>query len=605
MKKIVSFLAAAAKLGFGIASAQTRFVSEEPQNRKALLEEYTGIHCGFCPDGHARANALLEQYPDDLFIMNIHAGSFADPANTREVDLRTSYGNALANNAGANTFPSGSVNRHIFSGKVTATERTAWASNVPKILAMASPVNIAAKGTLDWETRTLSVTVQVYYTDNSAVSTNYIQVAITQDNIVGTQNNNGNANPSQILPGGKYIHHHAFRDFLTGQWGDSITTTTRGSFVEKTYTKTLPEIIGNVNLDFLDLHFIAFVTESRNEVLNACKVEMEHKNSPSHYVKLSDMNQAIDNTCDDSICFTFKMETAIATEPITSIVFNYEASSGTQEFEYTPEEALTANKTYTLKTAPIAVTQRGVNQHLSMKIAKINGKDYSFEINNLVESDGIKLLALTPSHNINVNIWQDKYGSDITWVLKEIGEENALVTGGPYIDLQGTQTVKRTTQATLADGCYIFTIYDKNKDGINNNASGAGHLSITDSIDRPVMLHDGKYKDSLRYLIRFDANAQPLNPVANEKEQADYHAVLAPNPANEYSALSFELPAAQTVRVRIIANNGICALDLGNKNLTAGKQNILLPVNQLAEGLYIIQVSGEKLNLTQKLMIVR
>ena len=300
------------------------------------------------------------------------------------------------------------------------------------------------------------------------------------------------------------------------------------------------------------------------------------------------------------------METAIATEPITSIVFNYEASSGTQEFEYTPEEALTANKTYTLKTAPIAVTQRGVNQHLSMKIAKINGKDYSFEINNLVESDGIKLLALTPSHNINVNIWQDKYGSDITWQLKEV-DGDVLTSGGPYKDLSSTRTELQTQKATLADGCYTFTIYDKNKDGINSLNSGAGHLSITDSINRPVMLHNGKYKDSLRYLIRFDADAQPLDTVsvANEKEQADYHAVLAPNPANEYSALSFELPATQTVRVRVIANNGICALDLGNKNLTAGKQNILLPVNHLAEGLYIIQVSGEKLNLTQKLMIVR
>ena len=603
MKKIVSFLAAAAMMSFGIASAQTRFVSEEAQNRKALLEEYTGIHCGYCPDGHARANALLEKYPDDLFIMNIHAGSYAAP-NAREVDLRTEYGEALVSNAGVPGFPSGSVNRHIFSGKVTATERTAWASNVPKILAMASPVNIAAKGTLDWETRTLSVTVQVYYTANSATETNYIQVAVTQDNIVGTQSNYGNYNPSQILPEGKYIHNHAFRDFLTGQWGDAVTTTTEGSFVEKTYTKTLPETIKNVNLDLIDLHFIAFVTESRNEVLNACKVEMEHKHAPDYYVKLSSMNQVLDNTCDNNIRFSFKMETNIAAEPITSIVFNYETPSGAQEFEYKPEEALTANKTYTLETAPIAVAQRSVNQHVSMKIAKINGKDYSFETNNLVEADGIKLLALTPTHDINVNIWQDKYGSDITWQLKEIGG-SVLASGGPYPDLSSNNTVKRTTQATLADGCYIFTIYDKNKDGINNNASGAGHLSITDSIDRPVMLHDGKYKDSLRYLIRFDANAQPLNPVANEKEQADYHAVLAPNPANEYSALSFELPAAQTVRVRIIANNGICALDLGNKNLTAGKQNILLPVNQLAEGLYIIQVSGEKLNLTQKLMIVR
>lgn len=593
MKKVVSFLAAAAMLCFGIASAQTRFVSEEAQNRKALLEEYTGIHCGYCPDGHARANELQAKYPDDLFIMNIHAGSFATPSSG-EVDLRTSYGESLANNAGANTYPSGSVSRHIFSGKATATERSAWAANVPKILAMASPVNIAAKGTLDWKTRTLSVTVQVYYTANSATETNYIQVAVLQDNIVGTQSNYGNYNPAQILPGGKYIHHHAFRDFLTGQWGDAVTTTTQGSFVEKTYTKTLPETIGNVDLALIDLHFIAFVTESRNEVLNACKVEMEHTDSPSHYVKLSDMEQALDNTCDNNIKFSFKMETAIASEPITSIVFNYETPAGIKEFEYKPEKALTANKTYTLETAPIAIAQRGINQHVSMKVTKINGKDYSF--GNTLEADGIKLLALSPTHDINVNIWQDKYGSDITWELKEI-DGKVLASGGPYPDLSSNNTAQRTAKATLADGCYSFTIYDKGKDGINNNY-GAGHLSMTDANNQEFMTHDGKYKDSLRYLVRF-------SPVSNERDLLAYHAVLAPNPANEYSVLSFELPVAKTVRIRIIANNGACALDLGNKNLAAGKQDILLPVNQLAEGLYVIQVSGENLNLAQKLMIVR
>lgn len=600
MKKIVSLWAAVAMMSFGIASAQTRFVSEEAQNRKALLEEYTGIHCGYCPDGHARANVLQEQYPNDLFILNIHTGGYATPSSG-EVDLRTPYGEALASNAGVSGYPSGSVSRHAFSGKNTATDRGSWATNVPKILEMASPVNIAAKGTLNWETRTLSVTVQLYYTANSSASSNFIHVAVTQDNIIGTQSNYGNYNPSQILPGGKYIHNHAFRDFLTGQWGEEVTTTTQGSFVEKTYTKTLPETIGNVNLELIDLHFIAFVTESRNEVLNACKVEMEHENSPSHYIKLSGMKQMPDNTCDDNVGFSFNLETAIASEPITSIVFNYETPSGIQEFEYKPEEALTANKTYTLKTEPIEIAKRGVSQHFGITVTKINDKNYTFPCN--IEADAIKSLALTPSHDININIWQDKYGSDITWQLKEV-EGSVLASGGPYPDLNSNTTVLRTSKATLADGCYAFTIYDKNKDGINSNY-GAGHLSITDSIDRNVLIHNGKYKDSLRYLIRFDENAQPLDPVSNEQELLAYHTVLAPNPANEYSVLSFELPAAKTVRIRVIANNGACALDLGNKNLAAGKQDILLPVGKLAEGLYVIQVSGEKLNLAQKLMIVR
>lgn len=600
MKKVFSFLAAAAMLCFGIASAQTRFVSEEAQNRKALLEEYTGIHCGYCPDGHARANALQEQYPNDLFILNIHTGSYATPSSG-EVDLRTPYGEALASNAGVGGYPSGSVSRHAFSGRNTATDRGAWATNVPKILAMASPVNIAAKGKLDWNTRTLSVTVQLYYTANSSASSNFIHVAVSQDNIIGTQSNYGNYNPSQILPGGKYIHNHAFRDFLTGQWGEEVTTTTQGSFVEKTYTKTLPETIGNVNLELIDLHFIAFVTESRNEVLNACKVEMEHENSPSHYLKLSDMKQMLDNTCDDNIRFSFNLETAIATEPITSIVFNYETPSGIQEFEYKPEEALTANKTYALETEPIKIAKRGVSQHFGITVTKINDKNYAFPCS--IEADATKFLALTPTHDININIWQDKYGSDITWQLKEI-EGSVLTSGGPYPDLQGTTPVLRTSKATLADGCYAFTIYDKNKDGINSNY-GAGHLSITDSNNRNVLTHNGKYKDSLRYLIRFDEHAVNDDTVSNEKAQAVFHAVLAPNPAMNQSVLSFELPIAQTVSVRIIANNGACVLDLGKKNLTAGKQNILLPVGKLPEGLYMIQVSGRKLNLTQKLMIVR
>jgi hypothetical protein len=31
--------------------AQT-IVSTSPENKKIVLEEYTGIHCTYCPDGH-------------------------------------------------------------------------------------------------------------------------------------------------------------------------------------------------------------------------------------------------------------------------------------------------------------------------------------------------------------------------------------------------------------------------------------------------------------------------------------------------------------------------------------------------------------------------
>ncbi len=596
MKKIFSFLCISL-MATAVVSAQERFVSETAQNRKALLEEYTGIHCGYCPDGHARANALLEKYPDDLFIMNIHAGGYATPA-AGEVDLRTPYGEALASNSGLSGYPAGSVSRHIFSGNVTATDRGAWATNVPKILAMPSYVNIAAKGTLDWKTRELTVKVQLYYTGSAEVASNFVHVAITQDNIVGTQSNYGNYNPSQILPGGKYVHHHAFRDFLTGQWGEEVSSVAEGDFVEKTYTKVLPEIIGNVDLELIDLHVLAFVTETRNEVVNACNVQVEHLNGPDYYVKLGDLSQVLDNSCDMDVRMSVKLENKIAAEPITSLTFRYETPDGEGEFTYEPEEPMVAGLNYTLTTAPIAISSRNKEKNIALQVVKINGKEY--ENGNVVEASAVKTMGISATSDIVINIWQDKYGTDITWQLKEIESATVLASGGPYPDLSGTSNTKQqTANATLADGCYVFAIYDKNKDGINTSY-GAGHLSVDDAEGKVVFEHDGKYKDSLRFLVKFDPDF-----VSNQKENEVFQAVLLPNPASEYSVLKVDMPAVKKVHVRLMAVNGSCVLDLGKSTLNAGLQEIMLPVKNLSEGMYFVTVQGDGVNLTRKLLVIR
>ncbi len=62
---------------------------------------------------------------------------------------------------------------------------------------------------------------------------------------------------------------------------------------------------------------------------------------------------------------------------------------------------------------------------------------------------------------------------------------------------------------------------------------------------------------------------------------------------------------ARKVRIRVIQGNGACALDLGEMNLNAGEQTIILPIEKLAEGMYFVQIQGEKLNLTRKLAVIR
>lgn len=596
MKKMISILCLSLMAAVAV-SAQERFVSETAQNRKALLEEYTGIHCGYCPDGHRIAAGLAEQYPDDLFLINIHAGGYASPSSG-EVDLRTSYGDNLVSNAGVDGFPSGSVNRHVFSGKVTALNRGAWAGNIPKILAMPSYVNIAAKGTLDWETRQLTVTVQLYYTESATVNSNFLHVAITQDNIVGTQSG-ASSNPAQVLPGGKYVHHHALRDLMTGQWGEEITTVNKGDFVEKTYTATLPDSIRNVGLELVDLQVLAFVTETRNEVMNACEAMIEHKGGPDYFVGLSGLTQKDDEVCDQSVSMSVRFANNIAVKPLSSLTFHYEVLESTSEgeIEYTPETPMTAGQKYILDLPAIMLPKSNKEQVVRIKLLKVNDVDYD---GDEVEATVLKRLATSPTEDIAVNIWQDKYGMDITWDIISLADGDTLISGGPYPDLSGTQVTKlQTTNVKLADGCYAFYIYDFNKDGINTSY-GAGHIAFNDANGNAFYEHDGKYKASLRVLLHHDPNF-----VSNRKETEIIEAVLLPNPASEYSLLKVDMPSAKDVRVRLMAVNGSCVLDMGKIRLDAGLQEIMLPVKTLNEGLYFVTVQGDGFNLTRKLVILR
>ena len=75
-------------------------VSAEPQNKKILLEEFTGIHCGNCPDGHAMAKKLHTAKPEDVFIIAVHAGYYAEPG-ADQADLRTDDGIELHDFFGA------------------------------------------------------------------------------------------------------------------------------------------------------------------------------------------------------------------------------------------------------------------------------------------------------------------------------------------------------------------------------------------------------------------------------------------------------------------------------------------------------------------------
>ena len=194
-------------------------VSTSPENKRVVLEEFTGIHCVFCPQGHAIAQAIQNTNPGNVFLINIHEGSFSVPSSG-EPDFRTPFGTAIAGQSGLIGYPAGTVNRHNFPGLeqgasgTTAMSRGQWGTAANQILSNGSYVNVGVEAVVDVVNSEITVHVEGFYTGNSPEGTNLLNVALLQNNTLGPQTG-GNM-------GNNYVHMHRLVWLITGQWGISI-----------------------------------------------------------------------------------------------------------------------------------------------------------------------------------------------------------------------------------------------------------------------------------------------------------------------------------------------------------------------------------------------
>jgi len=266
-------------------SAQT-IVSTTAENKNAIVEESTGIHCSYCPDGHAMLNQIVDQNPDDVFVIKFHEGGYAwdcDPNGGH--DFNNSIANQLNGIVGdGGVQPSASVNRQVFSNYSltggTAMSRSYWASAISQVLQESAYVNVGVEAELTGNI--LTIHVEAYYTASSPQSTNYLHISIMQDETIGPQMGADSFNPSYIVsssPNPDYQHNeydyrHMDRlvDMVDGITGDAISTTSVGSFIDRTYTYTLPDFYNDVPVDLSEIEVAAFITDG-SEIINGYKVE--------------------------------------------------------------------------------------------------------------------------------------------------------------------------------------------------------------------------------------------------------------------------------------------------------------------------------------------
>ena len=570
MKKVLSLLTALFAVGSLMAQTPT-IVSTEVSKRNVVIEEFTGVGCGYCPDGHARANAICEQYEGHAWAINIHEGGYAAGSG-----YTTAYGDSIATLWTIKGYPCGSVNR------ISLTDRGQWAGQAANVRNEDSPVNVAATASIDPLSREMTVYVEAYFTGDQTETENLLNVALVQNNILGPQSNYGNYN-SEYIEGNLYRHMHMLRNLLTGQWGESIATT-KGTLVTKTYTYILPASIGAVPINnFDDLEVLVFITESNHKnIITGC--EAEKSMLPGVYVS----GFSIENE-DCSLTFT----------PVISLTNTYEeaVTSWTIEYngeEYTFSKSIAAGTADTIhlpaytetNTEPETFVHSKVDATAKLLGYTVGGEEKTYE-GSAITLNMVDMNIYTVAGPVKLGLGVDHYGSESSATLtnqsscEEMWHSDAIKdrTGNKNLPARWYYYTLNPTDA----GLYRLSVFDAYGDGMVSTYTSDGNvgISLTDAEGNEVFKHDGSFTDRVDFWLNITSTGDGTYEGIDDVAEVSFS--VYPNPVHGELCIS----ASQPVRmVELIDMNGRTVMTLGANSTKVNTES-------LANGIYVVRVTTE------------
>jgi hypothetical protein len=525
--------------------AQT-IVSTSPENKKIILEEYTGIHCTYCPDGHEIAQSLKDANTDNIFIINIHTGGYATPSSG-EPDFRTSFGDAIAAQSNLTGYPSGSVNRQYFSGLSmnggTAMGRGSWNSAASQVLNQSAYVNVGVEAIINVQNNELTVHVEGYYTGNSPQSTNLLNVVLTQNNTLGPQIGGG--------MGSNYNHMHRLVHMITGQWGFEISNTISGSFIDETFTYTIPSDYNGVDVNLSELNVIAFISETQQNIISGAEYTptfegLEYSNDAA----ILGIEENLNGNCGDSATPVVVIQNS-GYDNITNFSVEYSINNGnTQSHNWSGSLGSLASTAIELPAINYSPTD---TNSLNITISDDENNQNNSNVFYFNQSNSYDTSIVT------LNLVTDNYASETSWELADssgyIIAQNGFLTNG--------NTYNTVIEIPTSDECYTFTINDSYGDGICCQY-GTGSYSISDESGN-IIFSGGDFSSTESTIFRVSETLGINSVFENDLN-------IFPNPSNgvfnfktSLNNLTYKIYnlIGQHVKSGLV-NNGYNSIDLRN-----------------------------------------
>ena len=250
------------------------------QTKKVLLEEFTGVQCGICPNGAYYTDSMLQSHPN-LIAVAVHTYSMMDAMAYPTIDT---LGIAFAQGA-----PLGAVDRVCATPPSTNTGVyiNQWDAKISQQEQQPASLTVSVVPTWNSATRLITASVTVNILANLPAGDYRVLMYVVEDSVVGTgagydQHNSFNQQVgSQWYGLGDpivgYVHRHVGRALLPGAWGRVgviPASPTTGQTFNTSFTYTLPASYNENHV-----HLVAFVSEvssdhASDEVLNAEEVSL-------------------------------------------------------------------------------------------------------------------------------------------------------------------------------------------------------------------------------------------------------------------------------------------------------------------------------------------
>lgn len=207
-------------------------------HRSVLIEDYTGMRCPNCAPASELAEELQSIYRGQVFMIQVHAGFYADtsktPGSIWKTDYKTQAGTRWYNDFKCPQNPMGLINRALYNTKFWVgtdqwPDAVAYNAGLPKAAILSIQNKLTQKG----EDQELTTRVQGQFLRSMKGSYN-LCLLILEDSLISPQQIEEHIDTNHVFM-------NVLRGSMNGDYGELMVTKadSLSRFTSNAYTMTL------------------------------------------------------------------------------------------------------------------------------------------------------------------------------------------------------------------------------------------------------------------------------------------------------------------------------------------------------------------------------